>query len=85
MKSDLSEIQKTLWDTADELRANLGLRPSEYTRPVLGLLFLRFVDEKYAALKAELENDLKPNSRRTPDLAGPTFARIPCFCSVFGH
>ena len=29
------------------LRANSGLKSSEYSTPVLGLIFLKFVDNKY--------------------------------------
>jgi type I restriction enzyme M protein len=41
MASDIGEIERRLWSVADQLRANSGLKPSEYSRPVLGLLFLR--------------------------------------------
>ena len=33
-----TEIEKRLWDAADELRANSKLRSQEYSTPVLGLL-----------------------------------------------
>lgn len=48
-------LEKRLWDAADELRANSGLKSSEYSPPVLGLIFLRFADAKFAARRAELE------------------------------
>jgi type I restriction enzyme M protein len=41
MPADIAEIERRLWRTADQLRGNSGLKPSEYSRPVLGLLFLR--------------------------------------------
>ena len=37
-----SEIEKRLWDAADELEANSRLKASEYSVPVLGLIFLRY-------------------------------------------
>jgi len=52
--TDLAEVQKKLWDAADELRANSGLMASEYSQPVLGLIFLRFAEERFAAAKAAL-------------------------------
>ena len=57
------EIEARLWKVADQLRANSGLRPSEYSRPVLGLLFLRYAEGRFA----EAEQRLKPKSgsRRT--------------------
>jgi len=54
MATDLTEVQKKLWDAADELRANSGLQASEYSQPVLGLIFLRFAEQRFAAAQAEL-------------------------------
>ena len=39
MSTDLQELQNRLWGVADELRANSGLKASEYASPVLGLIF----------------------------------------------
>jgi len=47
MASGNGEIEKRLWATADELRANSGLKASEYSTPVLGLIFLRYADYKF--------------------------------------
>ena len=46
--TDLGELQDKLWEAADQLRANSGLKASEYASPVLGLIFLRYVDERFA-------------------------------------
>ena len=54
MATDLTQVQKRLWDAADELRANSGLQASEYSAPVLGLIFLRFAEERFATAQAEL-------------------------------
>jgi type I restriction enzyme M protein len=40
-------MEKRLWAVADELRANSGLKTSEYSTPVLGLIFLRYADYKF--------------------------------------
>lgn len=61
---DVKDIEKRLWDTADDLRTNSKLNPSEYQRPVLGLLFLRFADARFARAEAELKP--KPGSRIRP-------------------
>ncbi len=50
-----NQIEKRLWDAADELRANSKLKSSEYSIPVLGLIFLRYADQKFAAAQKELE------------------------------
>ncbi len=54
MPATISEIEKRLWESADELRANSGLRASEYSTPVLGLIFLRFADHRFTRTEAEL-------------------------------
>jgi type I restriction enzyme M protein len=48
-------LEKRLWEAADELRANSGLTSAQYSAPVLGLVFLRFADAKFAARLAQLE------------------------------
>ena len=37
-------LEKRLWDAADRLRANSGLKAQEYSGPILGLIFLRFAE-----------------------------------------
>jgi type I restriction enzyme M protein len=64
MAADIAEIERRLWGTADQLRANSGLKPSEYSRPVLGLLFLRYAEARFAEAEKMLKP--KPGSRLTP-------------------
>jgi type I restriction-modification system DNA methylase subunit len=42
-----NDIEKRLWGAADELRANSKLKASEYSLPVLGLIFLKYADFKF--------------------------------------
>jgi type I restriction enzyme M protein len=51
-----STLEKRLWDAADQFRANSGLKAQEYSAPVLGLIFLRFADVRFAVHRAKLEN-----------------------------
>jgi type I restriction enzyme M protein len=51
----LKELEDRLWNVADNLRANSGLRSSEYSTPVLGLIFLKYADQRFAQTKARLE------------------------------
>lgn len=62
MQSDLAELESRLWDAADELRANSGLKASEYGTPVLGLIFLRFAEARFEATREKIE--AKASSRR---------------------
>jgi type I restriction enzyme M protein len=48
-------LEKRLWDAADQLRANSGLKAQEYSGPILGLIFLRFAEMRFAAQRAKLE------------------------------
>ena len=41
------KLERDLWSAADKLRANSDLKASEYSTPVLGLIFLKFADNKY--------------------------------------
>jgi type I restriction enzyme M protein len=50
----LAELERRLWSTADELRANSKLRASEYSTPVLGLIFLRYADVRFSQVQKEL-------------------------------
>ena len=49
----LKNLKDTLWTTADQLRANSGLKSTEYAEPILGLIFLRFADVKYSKFEPE--------------------------------
>lgn len=46
-KAALKQLEADLWRSADTLRANSDLKASEYSTPVLGLIFLKFADNKY--------------------------------------
>ncbi|MBN8195324.1 N-6 DNA methylase [Thalassospira povalilytica] len=48
------EIEKRLWAAADQLWANSDLKPAEFSTPVLGLIFLRYAEKKYAEAEAKL-------------------------------
>ena len=48
-------LEKRLWAAADQFRANSGLKAAEYSSPVLGLIFLRFAEARFAKRRAQLE------------------------------
>src|ERR1039458_2035967 len=54
MANNHSELEKRLWDAADDLRANSKLKSAEYSIPVLGLIFLRYADHKFAVAEKKL-------------------------------
>ncbi len=54
MANGHSDIERRLWASADELRANSNLKSSEYSVPVLGLIFLRYADHRFMQAEKEL-------------------------------
>ncbi len=68
-KEQLKKLEDILWQTADTLRANSDLKQSEYSTPVLGLIFLKFADNKYSQYEKEIQKefeDLKGSRREKP-------------------
>src|SRR5208283_4084738 len=55
---------------ADQFRANSGLTAAQYSQPVLGLIFLRFAEVRFAAQRAKLEKTAS-SSRRGSRLDDP--------------
>ncbi|MBI3530614.1 MAG: type I restriction-modification system subunit M N-terminal domain-containing protein [Betaproteobacteria bacterium] len=45
-------LEKRLWAVADQFRANSGLKAGQYSTPVLGLIFLRFAEARFAQRRA---------------------------------
>lgn len=62
MATNNSLIESRLWAAADELRANSKLKASEYSVPVLGLIFLRYADHKFSHAEKKLSG--KGTARR---------------------
>lgn len=62
MPGNHNDIEKRLWGAADELRANSKLKASEYSLPVLGLIFLKYADFKFRQAEQELKG--KGSDRR---------------------
>lgn len=52
---ELKLLEDDLWEAADQLRANSKLTASEYSMPVLGLIFLRHATTRFHALLPNVE------------------------------
>ena len=50
----LKKLENDLWSAADNLRANSDLKSTEYSTPVLGLVFLKFADNKYRQFEDDI-------------------------------
>ena len=61
---NIQELENRLWSAADELRANTGLTSQEYSRPVLGLIFLRYAEYRFELAKERVDNKSSGKKRR---------------------
>jgi type I restriction enzyme M protein len=55
MAVNITDLNNRLWTAADQLRANSKLKSSEYAVPVLGLIFLRYADQRFQQAHKQLE------------------------------
>ena len=64
MATSFNDIADSLWNAADKMRANTHLRASEYSVPVLGLIFLKFADQKFSAVDQVLQERVRQSGGR---------------------
>jgi type I restriction enzyme M protein len=63
-------LERKLWDSADQFRANSGLKAQEYSGPILGIIFLRFAEVRFVKQREKLEKS-GTSSRRGSRLDEP--------------
>jgi type I restriction enzyme M protein len=61
-----ADIEKRLWNAADQLWTNSALRPDEYSTPVLALIFLKYADHKFAEAEKTLQAGGTRQRKRSP-------------------
>ena len=54
---DIKRLKDKLWETAVDMRANSNLSAHDYAEPILGLIFLKFADAKYAKFEDEINKE----------------------------
>jgi type I restriction enzyme M protein len=54
---NIAQIESSLWEAADQLRANSKLTSSEYCMPLLGVVFLRHATNRYYGALKQIEAD----------------------------
>ncbi len=64
-------LEKRLWQAADQFRANSGLKAGQYSTPVLGLIFLRFAEVRFAQRRAQVEKGGASARRGTSRIDDP--------------
>ena len=58
-KEQLKTLEEKLWKAADTLRADSDLKASEYSTPILGLIFLRFASIRFKQVLPEIEQEFE--------------------------
>ncbi|MEJ6122806.1 type I restriction-modification system subunit M [Vibrio sp. 2-Bac 85] len=64
----IEELEKRLWSAADSLRANTGLTAQEYSRPILGLIFLKYAEYRFSLAKDKLAEQTSSRRRGGGDI-----------------
>ncbi len=54
---DIEKLEASLWEAADNLRANSKLTSSDYFMPVLGVIFLRYAANRFDEAGRQIEAD----------------------------
>lgn len=63
-RDQLKNLENKLWKAADDLRANSKLTASEYSFPVLGIIFLRHAYNRFVIAAEEIEKTLPSHPQR---------------------
>ena len=66
MSVDLQVLSRRLFQTANQLWTNTALRPDQYAQPVLALIALRQMEQKFDAVDAELSKTFTGRLTPTP-------------------
>jgi len=64
----IQQLEKQLWSAADSLRANTGLTAQEYSRPILGLIFLKYAEFRFTQAKEKIAAAGSARRRATTDI-----------------
>lgn len=73
--ADFEQIEKNLWEAADQLRANSKLSSSEYCMPVLGVIFLRQATNRFDAVTRKIEADRASGKSAFPEILPQHYVR----------
>ncbi|GAA6171512.1 type I restriction-modification system subunit M [Colwellia sp. KU-HH00111] len=67
-QQEIKQLETELWDSANSLRANSKLTAAEYKDPVLGLILLRYAQNRYDQAKGQIEASIPdgPRGKRAP-------------------
>lgn len=69
----IQQLESDLWESADDLRANSKLNATEYSMPVLGLIFLRHATNRFYQVTGEIEATLPSRGGQTRPVSEQDF------------
>lgn len=68
-------IEKRLWSSADNLRANSNFASNEYFMPVMGLIFLRHAYRRFLLVREQVEATLPKRGGKARELTKADFSQ----------
>ena len=71
---ELKRLEDSLWEAADRLRANSKLNATEYSMPVLGLIFLRHAANRFDRVHEQIKARLPSRGGKTRPVTAEDFA-----------
>ena len=74
----LKELEDKLWDSANSLRAYGGIKAADYAVPVLGLIFLKFADNKYKQFEDAINEEFEKYKGSRMEQSIQIFPSLPC-------
>ena len=75
-----SQLESSLWEATERLLAKFRLSTFEYSLPVLGLILLRYVNNRYEAVRAEIEQTLPSRGGKKRALTSADFESKAAIC-----
>lgn len=72
--TELKRLENSLWEAADRLRANSKLNATEYSMPVLGLIFLRHATNRFDRVHEQIKGKLPSRGGKTRPVTAADFA-----------
>ncbi len=73
--NNIDKLENDLWEAADQLRANSRLNQTEYSNPVLGLIFLRHATTRFNKISEEIKKELPSRGGETRPLSQDDFTQ----------
>lgn len=70
---NIEQIERRLWEAADQLRANSKLTSTEYSQPILGLIFLRHAYNRYLIVEKDIKKTLPSRGGQTRPITKDDF------------